>query len=179
MTRRGSAPSGPDDRAWPVDLDPALIAVLSLSLLMMVGALVAVGLDPDARGSFGWLLALTVGIFGLVGALTLPTRYRLTPEALEVQAGLLRYRMAWVDVVHVSIAWSPVSSPTATWSFRRVRLVAVDGRTLEVGPRDRADFVAEVLARAPQLTPESTGAGPVRAWVDRPRERRRDPRRAL
>jgi hypothetical protein len=177
VTRRGGAE--PDALPWPVDLDPAVLAILVVSLLMMVGALVAVGLDPDARSSFGWVLALTLGTFGLVGALTLPTRYRLTLEALEVQAGLVRYRMAWPDVVRVSLAWSPVSSTTASWSFRRVRLVAADGRTLEVAPRDRIGFVAEVLARAPQLAPESTSAGPSRVWVDHPRERRRDPRRAL
>ena len=157
---------------WPVQVDRSVIAVVAPSLMAMIGAPVAVALDPDARVLVWWVALLTVAIWALVPLLTLPTRYELTLDELRVRSGVLRTSLAWADVARVELTFSLVASTTAAWTFQRVALVTEGGRVLEVGPRDRLGFVAEVLARAPQLA-EDPGAGAQRAWHDPARERRR------
>ncbi len=157
--------------SWPARVDRWVIGVLTVSALAMVAVPVAVALDPTARGDFWWVAAMTVAIWGLVALLTLPTRYELTLDELRVRSGVLRTSVRWADVVRVELTFSPVSSTTAAWTFQRVSLVARNGRTLEVGPRDRPGFVAEVLARAPHLV-EAPGAARGRAWHDPARDRR-------
>lgn len=159
---------------WPVQVDRWVLGVLAASLVMMVAAPVAVALDPAARDDTWWVALMTAAIWGLVVALTLPTRYELTLDELRVRSGLLRTSLRWADVVRVELGFSLVSSTTAAWTFQRVSLATEGGRLLEVGPRDRLGFVAEVLARAPHLV-EDAGAGKARAWHDPTRDRR--PRR--
>ncbi|MFU8889131.1 MAG: PH domain-containing protein [Trueperaceae bacterium] len=155
-----------------MQVDRWLIGVLAISLVAMAAVPIAVALDPTARGDFWWVALMTVGIWALVVVLTLPTRYELTLDELRVRSGLLRTSLRWADVVRVELTFSPVSSTTAAWTFRRVSLATQRGRVLEVGPRDRLGFVAEVLARVPHLV-EEAGAGKARAWHDPARDRRR------
>ena len=157
--------------SWPVQVDRWVVGVLAVSLVAMVAVPVAVALDPTARGDAWWVTLMTVAIWGLVVLLTLPTRYELTLDELRVRSGVLRTSVRWADVVRVELAFSLVSSTTAAWTFRRVSLVTERGRVLEVGPRDRLGFVAEVLARAPHLVAEA-GTARGRAWHDPARDRR-------
>jgi hypothetical protein len=158
--------------SWPIQVDRWVFGVMSLALLAMLAAPVAVALDPDAGGAFWWVALSTAAILALVPLLTLPTRYELTLDELRVRSGVLRTRLAWADVARVELTFSLVSSTTAAWTFQRVALVTEGGRVVEVGPRDRLGFVAEVLARAPQLVEDPSG-GPRRAWHDPARDRRR------
>jgi hypothetical protein len=155
-----------------VQVDRWVIGVLAVSALAMVTVPVAVALDPTASGDFWWVALMTIGIWALVVVLTLPTRYELTLDELRVRSGMLRTSLRWADVVRVELTFSPVSSTTAAWTFQRVSLVTQGGRVLEVGPRDRLGFVAEVLARAPHLV-EVAGTARGRAWHDPARDRRR------
>ncbi len=157
---------------WPIQVDRWVFGVLSVAVLAMLAAPVAVAFDPDARGALWWVVLSTAAILALVPLLALPTRYELTLDELRVRSGVLRTRLAWADVVRVELTFSLVSSTTAAWTFQRVALVTEGGRILEVGPRDRLGFVAEVLARAPQLV-EDASAGPRSAWRDPARDRRR------
>jgi hypothetical protein len=157
---------------WPVQIDRWVIGIVAVSAVAMVAVPVAVALDPGARGDFWWVALMTIGILALVVVLTLPTRYELTLDELRVRSGVLRERLRWADVVRVELTFSLVSSTTAAWTFQRVSLVTQRGRVLEVGPRDRLGFVAEVLARAPQLV-EVVGSSRGRAWHDPARDRRR------
>lgn len=157
---------------WPVQVDRWLVGVLAVSLVMMVAAPVAVFFDPTARDDTWWVALMTVAIWGLVVALTLPTRYELTLDELRVRSGLLRTSLRWADVARMELTFSLVSSTTAAWTFQRVSLVTEGGRVLEVGPRDRLGFVAEVLARAPHLV-EVADTARGRAWHDPARDRRR------
>jgi hypothetical protein len=157
---------------WPVQVDRWVIGVLAVSALAMVTVPVAVALDPTASGDVWWVALMTIGIWALVVVLTLPTLYELTLDELRVRSGVLRTSLRWADVVRVELTFSPVSSTTAAWTFQRVSLVTQGGRVLEVGPRDRLGFVAEVLARAPHLV-EVAGTARGRAWHDPARDRRR------
>jgi hypothetical protein len=146
--------------------------VLVLSGLAMAAATVGVALDPG----IGWpvvllVVAMNVLTGGAVVALTYPLVYEVDMDEVRVRAGLLRYRFALADLARVALVTSLVSSSTAAWTMRRVVLVDRGGRSLEVGPADRDEFVAEVVARAPQLV-EDRGAGRGRVWHD-PGARRR------
>jgi hypothetical protein len=157
---------------WPLELQPFTVVILTGSLLAMAAAFVAVWSDPVTAGERWVVVAIYGAIVAPFAVLVVPTRYELTLDDLRVRAGLMRYRVAWADLVRVEVGWSLLSSTTAAMTMRRVRLVTSDGRVLELGPRDRLGFVAEVLARAPQLVPDPA-AGRRRAWHDPARERRR------
>lgn len=157
---------------WPAKVDAALAFVVALSFVGMGIATVAVATDPGARDALPWIVVVNAALVATVVALTVPTRYELTLDELRVRAGLLRRAMAWRDVVRVELAFSLVSSTTAAWTSWRVYLTDADGRVLDVGPADRIGFVAEVLARAPQLV-EDPRAGRQRAWHDPTRPPRR------
>jgi hypothetical protein len=177
MTR--SASPGPRDDGgvvvWPLELNPFIVGVLTVSLVAMVVAFVAVWADPATGPRERWtLVAFHSALAALFAGLVVPTRYELDLDGLRVRAGLARYRVAWTDVVRLEVTWSLLSSTTAAWTMRRVRLVTERGRVLEVGPRDRLGFVAEVLARAPQLVVDP-GVARGRAWHDPARDRRRWP----
>jgi hypothetical protein len=158
--------------AWPVQWDAWAVAIVVAALLGMLASGVAVWLDPGATEARLPVLVMNVVVLAGVWALMVPLRYELTMEELRVRAGLTRHAIAWADLVRVEVGWGFVSTTTAGLSLRRVRLVGVRGRVLEVAPRDRVGFVAEILARAPQLV-EDPSAGPRRAWHDPARERPR------
>jgi len=164
--------------AWPARWDPWAVAIVAGALLAMLGSAIAVWLDPGAGATRVPVLVMVVVVFAGIWALMLPLRIEFTMEALRVRAGLLRRSIAFADLVRVESTWSLVSTPTSGLSLQRVRLVDVRGKVLEVGPRDRVGFLAEVLARAPQLV-EDPSAGPRRAWRDPARERPRHRRRLV
>jgi len=163
---------------WPAQHDAWVVLVVGLALLGMLGSVVAVWLDPGATEARVPALVMSLVVLAGIRFLMVPLRYELTLDELRVRAGLTRHRIAWADLVRVEVGWSLVSSTTAGLSLQRVRLVGVRGRVLEVAPRDRVGFVAEVLARAPQLV-EDASAGKRRAWHDPARERPRHRRRLV
>jgi hypothetical protein len=160
----------------PVRFGPAVdrwvVGVLVFSGLAMLTATVAVALDPGV-GAEALLLVVAINLLtgGAVVVLAYPIAYEVDADEVRVRAGVLRYRVALAELTRVALNSSVVSSTTAAWTFRRVQLVDRRGHVLEVGPADRVGFVAEVLARAPQLV-EERGAGRGRAWHD-PSARRR------
>jgi len=161
----------------PVRFGPAvdrwLVVVLVASGMAMVAATVAVALDPGVGvGVVALVVAMNALTGGTVWALAYPIVYEIDLDEVRVRAGVLRHRMALVDLERVALSTSIVSSTTAAWTSRRVRLIGRGGRVLEVGPSDRSGFVAEVLARAPQLV-EDVSIGRGRAWHVPNRDRRR------
>lgn len=159
----------------PVRFGPAvdrwLVVVLVASGVAMVAATVAVALDGGV-GVLALVVAMNALTAGTVWALAYPIVYEIDLDEVRVRAGVLRHRMALVDLERVALSTSVVSSTTAAWTSRRVRLIGRGGRVLEVGPSDRSGFVAEVLARAPQLV-EDVSVGRGRAWHAPNRDRRR------
>lgn len=157
--------TGADERiSWPLAYGRGYIVTLVVSLLMMTGATAAVWIDPETRALAGWVTLLSAALVALIVATTVPTRYTLTPRALELRAGLYRIRVPWETVQALDLRTSLVSSMTAGCTFQRVGLVRATGWPLELGPADRLGFVAEVLARAPQLQPDPKD--PQRSWID-------------
>ena len=176
------SPGGPrsneETLTWRVQTDSWVALIVGAALLGMVGSAVAVWLDPGATEARMPVLVMNVVVLAGLWALMVPLRYELTMDELRVRAGLTRHAIAWADLVRVEVGWGFVSSTTAGLTLRRVRLVGLRGRVLEVGPGDRVGFVAEILARAPQLVADPS-AGPQRAWHDPARERPRHRRRIV
>jgi hypothetical protein len=148
---------------WPIAYGRGYVAILAGSLLMMLAAVGAVWIDPGARPVAGWVTLVTALSILAIVATIYPTRYTLTPSALEVRAGFFRFHAPWEEIEALDLRTSLVSSITAGWTFQRVGIVRRRGFPLEVGPADRLGFVVEVLARAPQLLPDPKD--PRRSWV--------------
>ena len=142
-----------------------MVGLVGLAGLAVVAAAIAPLFDPMAAPSDLMItVGSSLGVALLVVALTWPLRYEMDLRELRVQSGLIRRRVALADVVRVETFVSPLASPTAPWTSRRVRVHA-DGRAhVDVGPADRTGFLAELLARAPQLQERSVGGR--RIWLD-------------
>lgn len=149
----------------PVGIDRWVVVLLIVAAAAMLVSAVAPAFDPNASPSDLWIsLSATLGVPALVAVFVVPLRYELTLDELRIRAGLFRYRLRLADLVRVQPYDSPLSSPTAPWTMRRVRMVDVRGRRIDVGPKDRTEFLAEVLARAPQLDERREGGRTI--WVD-------------
>ena len=146
-------------------VDRWVVVLVGIALVAMIAAGVAPLFDPAATASdlmatLGTALAVVV----VTVALTVPTRYEMQRDTLHVQAGLVRQTVPLTEVVRVETHMSPLASPTSPWTSRRIRVVTVRGRRVDVGPEDRTGFMAELLARAPQLEERVVGAR--RVWLD-------------
>ncbi len=140
----------------PARVDLWLVAVVVVALVglgLIVGPLL---LDPDVtplvKGVVG---AMGLGALALTLGVSVPVGYRLEPQGFTVRAGLLTLRLAYRDIVRAQPVLSPLSGPA--WSLVRVRVALDGGGWVEVAPRDRDAFLAELAARAPHLEPYGRG----------------------
>jgi membrane protein YdbS with pleckstrin-like domain len=163
MSAPAGAPEGP--LRIPVGVDRWMVWLLAFAAPAVLVSGVAPAFDPSASPADLWIsLSATTLVVALVAAFAVPLRYEMTLDELRVRAGLLRYRLRFADLVRLQPFDSPLSSATAPWTMRRVRLVDTRGRRIDVGPKDRVGFLAEVLARAPQLV--ERGEGDRTVWID-------------
>lgn len=152
-------------------VDRWIVAVLVFSAVAMVAAVVGVALDPDV--GLGVALATAGGVLGtsgLVWLLAYPIVYEVDLEEVRVRSGVMRFRIPLRDLARVALHQSVLSSTTAAWTSRRLLLTTHAGATYELGPADRLGFLAEVVARAPQLVEDPGARG--RVWVDAEARRR-------
>ena len=165
ITRRWAAfADALHSRLWPI---PAAAVVAAIGLL--VALVVPLMIDPDVAVPVKLLVgAMALGAVGLTFGMALPVRYLLEPEGLTVRAGFLTLRLAYRDIVRATPLLSPLTGPS--WSLVRVRVALAAGGWVEVAPRDREAFLAELAARAPHLEPHGRGL------ID-PRRARRKPGR--
>ena len=140
----------------PARVDVVFVAVVLAAMGVLIAVVMPLLLDPDVAVA----IKLAVGAMG-VGALTLtlgmalPVRYLLEPEGFTVRAGFLTLRLAYRDIVRATPLLSPLTGPS--WSLVRVRVALDAGGWVEVAPRDREAFLAELAARAPHLEPYGRG----------------------
>lgn len=150
----------------PARVDLWFVAVV-VGALALLGAIVApLLLDPGvALAAKLGVGAAGVGALALTLGTALPVRYLLEPEGFTVRAGFLTLRLAYRDIVRATPLLSPLTGPS--WSLVRVRIALDAGGWIEVAPRHRDAFLAELAARAPHLRPHGRGL------VDPQRARRR------
>lgn len=162
----------------PARVDPWLVVVVALGLALGSAVVAPLVWDPGVALAVKTAVgALWLGAVGLTLGLALPVAYRLEAHGLTVRAGVLTLRFAYRDLVRVDRVISPLSGPA--WSLVRVRVALDGGGWIEIAPRDRDAFLAELAARAPHLRPTARGlADPERAPTPAPPAARDAKRRA-
>ncbi|MFU8889132.1 MAG: PH domain-containing protein [Trueperaceae bacterium] len=149
----------------PARVDPWVVAIVSLALVVVTVILLPLFLDPQVAAlAKAGIAVMWFGTVGLTLGMSLPVRYRFEGPGFTVRAGLLTLRFAYRDIVRADRVVSPLSGPA--WSLVRVRLALDGGGWIEVAPRDREAFLADLAARAPHLRATARGlADPERVRV--------------
>ena len=87
-------------------------------------------------------IGVALGIMGL----TLPTRYRLHPDRLEIRAGLFRWRIGLSSIRTVRYSTNPLGAPA--WSLARLRIAydKPNGKKtfVLISPRNREGFMRDL-----------------------------------
>ncbi len=140
----------------PARVDAWLVA----GVVLLLGAIVAIvvpllGSDAVGTGVRVVIGALALGMVLATLSITVPVRYAFEDGGVFIRAGLLKLRLAYPDIVLAEKRFSPVSG--AAWSWVKVRLVLRQGGLIEIAPRDREAFLAELARRAPHLRPSERG----------------------
>lgn len=140
----------------PARVDAWLILALVLAVLAVAALITPLLADPDVALGIRVLVAtLAFGTFAAGLAVSVPVRYAFEWGGVLVRAGLLTIRLAYPDIVVASKLVSPLSG--AAWSWVKVRLVLRQGGMIEIAPRDREAFLAELARRAPHLREHPRG----------------------
>ena len=159
----------------PARVDLWVVVVVLLALLLITFIVAPLLLDSRVVVAVKMVVgAFYLGAVGLSLGVAVPVRYTLAREGLTVRAGLLTLRFAYRDIVRVDRVISPLSGPA--WSLVRARVALDGGGWIEVAPRDREGFLAELARRAPHLTVAPRGLAdsqrvrfPAAAQAKRPR----------
>lgn len=140
----------------PARVDAWLVVVLLLAGALMV-ALVSPLLSAASVPLAIRVLVASLGVGAVVASLvvTVPVRYVFEGGGVLVRAGVLTIRLAYPDIAVAAKVVSPLSG--AAWSWVKVRLVLRQGGMIEIAPRDREAFLAELARRAPHLREHPLG----------------------
>ena len=140
----------------PARVDAWLAVGAVIAALGVIALITPLLLDPGVALAVRVLVAvLAVGFIGATLAVTVPVRYAFEGGGVLVRAGLLTIRLAYPDIVVAAKLVSPLSN--AAWSWVKVRLVLRQGGMIEIAPRDREAFLAELARRAPHLREHARG----------------------
>jgi len=140
----------------PVRVDVWLVIVLALAGALIIAIITPLVTSASVPLAIRLLVAgLAFGTIVASLAVTVPVRYVFEGGGVFVRAGVLKLRLAYPDIVSATKLISPISG--AAWSWVKVRLVLRQGGMIEIAPRDRDAFLAELARRAPQLRPVERG----------------------
>lgn len=140
----------------PARVDVWLVVLAVVAVLAVAAIITPLLRDPDVPGAIRALVGLlALGFVGASLAVTVPVRYAFEWGGVFVGAGFLRIRLAYPDIVVAAKVTSPLSN--AAWSWVKVRLVLRQGGAIEIAPRDREAFLAELSRRAPHLREHPRG----------------------
>lgn len=115
----------------------------------LVIALPLVSLYPSVMAG-DWLTVGVVGIVALFILSLLRTVYTIDDKALRVRCGFIPYpSMQVADIVSVRLTRSVFSSPAL--SLDRIAVTTLQGRQLVISPKERVDFVRQLLAINPNI----------------------------
>jgi hypothetical protein len=88
-----------------------------------------------------------------IGAMLVRTRYVVDEEALRVQCGFLRWRIATSSIVAAQITNDPTSGPALSLHRVRVDFLRTNGErdAILVSPLDREQFIAALVDANPSV----------------------------
>jgi hypothetical protein len=133
--------------------DTWIVAVLWISVAVVVWMIVRLwlGRGPDA------VTLILTPLFGLTCWLALSvlygTRYELGDRILTIRSGPLRWRVPYDAIDEISPTRSSLSGPAC--SLDRLQIRYGESRAgLLISPTDKAEFLRDLLSRAPGLSAE-------------------------
>ncbi len=131
-------------------LDGWLVAVLIFAAAVSAIALPLLRvLAPGPWPTPLWVSFVPWPIWILALASTLPQFYELRQEGLFIRQGWRRITRPYASLVEVQSVSSALSAPV--FSTRRLKIAALDGRTILIAVAEEERFLAELARRAPQL----------------------------
>lgn len=123
-------------------VDRWLAAVLILSLLMMLAALIAMTTEVLREPSLVVAIVLVILGIVLIAWVGLATYYEVNRTTLKVVSGPIRWRIPLADITAVEETRSPLSAPAL--SLDRLRIRYGDKRSIVVSPKDKAKFIKKL-----------------------------------
>lgn len=138
-------------RSFQSKVDWWLGVVLFIPPLSAVGTLVS-GIVAGESALVWSGVGTAVVVAGIYFGLMLPMRYELGEDALIVRSGLMRLTYPYAQLRCAVPTNTPISSPAL--SLDRLSIETLEGRRVVISPVERAEFLAELAKRSPQLTLE-------------------------
>ncbi len=133
-------------RAYRSKVDGKIAVVVGLSALTLIVAGVTL---PDQKHGpavvlhFAFLLCLALCVWTLLG-----TYYLIDATSLVVRSGPFHWTVPLRDIRSVSATRDPRSGPAL--SFDRLRVEFGAGRVLLISPREKEEFLADLVRRGVQ-----------------------------
>ncbi len=137
------------NRLPPTVYDSAIDWWIAAMLLLtpIVASVVGIALLFDSRPGDASILFLAGAIAIVFTALlTLPCRYRLLDDTLNVRCGVICYSIPYDTIENVECSSSWLSGPAL--SLRRIRLTS-RGKHYLISPKNREAFIADLESRLP------------------------------
>lgn len=123
----------------------AVYIVISLGLpAWHLGSMISLG-EPFDPG----ITVLPLAVLALMWMIAYPCEYTFEPKSLVIRSGLLRIRVPLLAITSVSPSRNPLSAPA--WSLDRLDVRYGRTRRVLISPREKAEFLAELVRRAPHL----------------------------
>ena len=138
------------DHVFPTRVDRWLVAVLTISAVGSVAAILAAAREEPAEATIGGLIL--GGSFALVAAVALPTHYINRERELVIRSGFIRRSIPLASIRRVYPTHNPLSAPA--WSLDRLGVEYDSGarRGLAlISPAAREEFL-DLIARRAGLT---------------------------
>ncbi len=136
------------DPVYRSKIDPWLMAGVFLAAALPFLAAIWLRSQGMHRGTvllFGWGLLMPAGI----ALVSLPMRYTLRTDRLQIQSGVMEWDIPLAWVREVRAVRNLLPGPA--WSIHRLRLGLSDGSCILVSPDDPESFIREIAARSPHL----------------------------
>ncbi|MFO1350813.1 MAG: PH domain-containing protein [Gammaproteobacteria bacterium] len=136
---------------YPSKRDTWLAAVMWISPLLMVAALVAVWAMPAMPLAVRLIVTLTCGAGALLTWwIMLGTRYTLDGASLRIRSGPFRWEVPLASITAIYPTRNPLSSPAL--SLDRLRIRYTGSRFgIMISPVDQQGFLRDLAARAPGI----------------------------
>jgi membrane protein YdbS with pleckstrin-like domain len=140
------APGARNNPVYPSAVDGWIVALIGLSYLMLLGAMVLSLMHADGVG-FWTVLGSLILITALITFLGIPCKYILTGDHVLIISGVVKMRIPYQKITGVEKTSNPLSAPA--WSLKRVKISTTEffpGYRL-ISPKDRDAFISDLKGR--------------------------------
>lgn len=135
---------------FPSKVDTWVVIVMAAVLVAQAGMLVGFAMSGPSAAALALMLAVTVGVYLLIGLMFARTVYEVDGRELRIVCGPFRWRVPLEAIEAVEATRSAASSPAL--SLDRLRIRYGNGRRVLVSPADKLRF-----RKALAMDPAGTG----------------------